>query len=180
MMQKGLKTFWTNQRGFTLTDLIIALCITGLISLGASMSIVHIMKATSYNRNHMTVIEQVQNVGYWISRDARMAQSVELGVNLGFPLTLTWTEFGVGGYEHEIVYAIIGSGLERRVYINRDANPSATAITGIAHHVDLSETSCELNSNMLTLNIAAKTGIGPEEANVTRKYEIFCTLLIPQ
>jgi len=128
----------------------------------------------------MAALEQVQNVGHWISHDAREAQIVELGDTLGFPLTLTWTEFGVYGNEHEIVYTIHESGLERRTYLNRDTNPDAIAITVVAQNVDLSGTNCELNSNLLTLNITGKTGKGSEEVSASRKYEIFCTPLILQ
>lgn len=180
MIQRMLKIFGSKQRGFTLIDLTIAIAITGLISLGTSMAIVHVMKGTTYNRNHMTAIEQVQNVGHWISNDARMAQSVELGDTLGFPLTLTWTEYGTGGNEHEIVYAITGNGLERRAYLNRDTNPDPAAITVVAQNVDLSETSCELDTNTLTVSITAKAGTGSQEDSATKKYEVVCKPLIPQ
>ena len=77
MIQCMLKMLKNNERGLTLIELILAVAITGLISLGATTSIVQIMKGTTYNRNQMTTVEQLQNVGRVISNDARMAQIVE-------------------------------------------------------------------------------------------------------
>ncbi|MFC1982622.1 prepilin-type N-terminal cleavage/methylation domain-containing protein [Chloroflexota bacterium] len=164
----------SNQRGFTLIDLTIALAITGLLSLGVSTSIIQLKKGSTYNINQNTAIEQLQNAGHWISNDARMAQAIEPGINQGFPLTLTWTEYGVDGDRHDIVYAIHESGLERREYIDEASTPST--VTAVAENVDLSETSCELNelngNVVLVVTITSKVEAGLEPASETRKYEI--------
>ena len=173
MIHHMVKISKGNQGGFTLIGLVIALAITGLISLGTATSIVHLMKGTTYNRNHLTAIEQLQNVGYWISTDARMAQHVVLGEVLGFPLTLSWGEYG-STTNHIVVYAINSDSLERKEYISSGNIVVPPVITVVAQNVDLSATNCELNDKTLTLNVTSKVGTGSAEESETRKYEVVC------
>ncbi len=83
-----------SEKGFTYIELIIALTITVLVVGAAGIAIFQLLKGTEHNNNRMTVVRQVQNAAYWISRDAQMAQSVTTG-NLTPPdfLVLTWTEW---------------------------------------------------------------------------------------
>ncbi|MFC2042202.1 hypothetical protein ACFLTV_01690 [Chloroflexota bacterium] len=166
-----------NQVGFTLIDLTIAVAITGLISLGVSTSIIQLAKGSTYNRNQNTAIEQLQNACHWMSNDVRMAQAMELGIDQGFPLTLTWTEYGDGGDRHDIVYVMHGSGLERREYINEASSMTTpSTVTIVAENVDLTGTSCELNeldgNVVLIVNITSTVDAGLEPATETRRYEI--------
>ena len=82
------------ERGYTLIELAVALSVIVLISGAASIAIFQIMKGTSVNNTHMTAVRQVQNAGYWLSRDARMAQSVETD-NLTPPnfIVFNWREW---------------------------------------------------------------------------------------
>ncbi len=82
------------EKGYTLLELIIATTIIVLVSGAASIAIFQIMKGTETNNTHMNAVRQVQTAGYWISRDARMAQSVSTD-NLTPPdfLVFTWSEW---------------------------------------------------------------------------------------
>ncbi|MBU2535205.1 MAG: type II secretion system GspH family protein, partial [Chloroflexi bacterium] len=62
------------EKGYTLIELIIATTILVLVSGAASIAIFQIMKGTERNNTHINAVRQVQTAGYWISRDARMAQ----------------------------------------------------------------------------------------------------------
>jgi len=82
------------EKGYTLIELIVATIIIVIITGAASITIFQVMKGTELNNIHLTAVRQVQNAGYWISRDARMAQSIETD-NLTPPnfLVFNWREW---------------------------------------------------------------------------------------
>ncbi len=79
------------QEGFTFIELIIALAITGIISAAAATGIHQVILGTALSNNYNTAINHVRDAGYWISRDALMAQNVA-AENLTAPkvLILDW------------------------------------------------------------------------------------------
>ncbi len=83
------------EKGFTLIELLIATTIMVLAAGAASMAIFQILRNTERNNHHMTAVRQVENAGYWISRDALMAATVATTDNLTLPdfLSLSWTEW---------------------------------------------------------------------------------------
>jgi len=82
------------EKGFTYIELIVALAIIALISGATANATFQVLRGTGHNNDHMTAVRQVHNAGYWISRDAQMAQSVTAD-NLTQPdfLVLNWTEW---------------------------------------------------------------------------------------
>jgi type II secretory pathway pseudopilin PulG len=82
-----------NQGGFILIELLLALVLTGLISSGIMMSIFQVFNANRQVSSSMIAITQAENLGYWITRDAEMAQSIIAGTE---NLTLAW-----GGWEYQ-------------------------------------------------------------------------------
>lgn len=83
-----------NEKGFTLLELVVAITIIALTSTAAAMAIFQIYKVTERNNDNINAVRQVQNAGYWISRDAQMAQTISAD-NLTLPnfLILNWTEW---------------------------------------------------------------------------------------
>ena len=81
------------EKGYTNIELIVALAIIALIGGATAAATFQVFKGTERNNNHMTAVRQVQNAGYWISRDMQMAQSVTAD-NLTATdfLVLSWTE----------------------------------------------------------------------------------------
>jgi len=90
------------EKGFTYIELIVALAILALIGSATAAATFQVLRVTERNNDHMTVVRQVQNAGYWLSRDAQMAQSVSAD-NLTPPgfLVLNWTEWD---YVDEPIY----------------------------------------------------------------------------
>lgn len=121
-----------NQMGFTLLELLIALAITSVITGSTTMVIFQVFDGNARTSNHMEAVRQVQNAGYWVSRDAQMAQSIDIGNDPVTPelelVTLTWTEWN--NTAHQITYKLQGAELWRddgqpmRVaeYIDSDPN----------------------------------------------------------
>ncbi|MBN2074453.1 MAG: prepilin-type N-terminal cleavage/methylation domain-containing protein [Dehalococcoidales bacterium] len=85
--------------GFTLIELMIAISIMALASVAAGMAIYQVFGGTEGNNDRMTALHQVQNAGYWISRDTQMAISVNTTDTLTFPdfLHIGWTEWDDAG-----------------------------------------------------------------------------------
>jgi len=128
-----------SQRGFTLIELIIAIAITGLIVSVIAVSIFQLYKVHASTSNRMIAVRQVQNAGYWVSRDVQMAQSVETdGGATGFPLKLTWSNEWDGN-TYQVVYSLADSELRRSYKVNDD-DPEML----VAEYIDQAETSCGL------------------------------------
>jgi len=161
--------FQTHKAAFTLIELLVALAITGLLVSGLGVTIFQILSGNDQNSGQMTVVRQVQNAGYWISQDTLMAQIVTPSGATGFPLTLTWAEFGVDEDEHQVVYTLLGDQVKREHYTNRDTNPGSDATTFVAQFID--SISCQFAGGELTLTVSASVD-GYRQASETRTYEI--------
>lgn len=83
-----------NEKGFTMTELLVALPIFALLSVAAMVTIFQIFHLNGHNNDYMTAVRQVENAGYWIGRDTQMAQSVTAD-NLTLPdfILISWTEW---------------------------------------------------------------------------------------
>lgn len=92
------------------------------------------------------------------------------GFSSGFPLTLTWMEFGVDGDEHQVVYTLVGDELKREYYIN-SVLEATTFVAQYIDYIDSGQTICEFSDGVLTLTITASIG-GYKPATETRTYEI--------
>ena len=102
------------ERGFTLIEVLVVIAIAALITTAATMSTFQAFNVTRRSNDHMATVRQVQNAGYWISRDALIAQNIVVGDDpeteeeLEF-LTLTWTEWDYDWREdseyHSVTYS---------------------------------------------------------------------------
>jgi len=82
------------EKGYTLIELIIAVTIIVLVTGAASIAIFQILKGTERNNTHMNAVRQVQNAGYWLCRDARMAQGIDTdNLTPSDFIVFNWTEW---------------------------------------------------------------------------------------
>ena len=156
-----------NQKGFTLIEILIAMAITGLIAGGITGAISHVIIGSARSTNHMTAVRQVQDAGYWVSRDAQMAQDITLTEPTGFPLTLDISVDMDPANDYTISYSLDGDKLKRQ----ENGSPE----TLIAEYIDTDQTTCEfIDTNedniddTLILTITATVGTESE----TRIYEV--------
>ena len=135
-------------------ELVIALALTGIIGTAATMSIHQIITGAALANNHNTAINQVRNAGYWISRDAQMAQIVNATPGDSKILELTWVEWE--GTVHTVDYVLQGDKL-RRDYDGQQ--------TLIAQYIDPAKSSCHWDEveKVLSVNITAEVS-GKTEA----------------
>ncbi len=175
MILRRLGLIYKNQRGFTLIELIIAIAITGIVTGGITITMFQIFSGNARASNHMTAVRQVQNAGYWLSRDTQMAQNVapDSGVS-GFPLTLIWTDWD--GDEYRVVYTLLADELQREHYTNYDpvTNPDPDVTTIVAQYInsDPTKTKCELAAGELVVTVTASVGSGSQERSEARVYRI--------
>lgn len=167
------------ERGFTIIELLLATAIATLIACAATMGIFQIMKSTERSNEHMTAIRQVQNAGYWISRDAQMAESV-ITDNLSPTdfIVLTWTERDYDSSDttyHSITYFFeelsdeIGK-LKRKHWSSAGANAEILVAEYIFYDPDdpVNSSNVSYQGSILAVKLVALFG----DAGETREYRI--------
>ena len=160
------------EKGFTLLELLIGLAITGIIMVPLMMTTVTLLTNPERSTDHNIALQQVQNAGYWISRDAQMAHNVSFNSTSGFPLTLNIRVDANEANDFRIEYLFDGNRLKRQLY---DSSDNLTAEAFIAEHIDTDySTFSTLASNLSKLTVRAAKG----ETVVTTSYEINHRLIV--
>jgi len=160
----------TGEKGFTYIELVIALAIAVLVGGAASSATFQVLKNSECQGNHMTAVRQVQNAGYWIAHDTRMAQSISTD-NLTPPdfLALSWT----AGDEYQVVYTLedMPDGAFKKINREQSINGIPDATTFIAQHIDPAVTDCAFAAGKLSLTVKATVGGGAARQSEARTYK---------
>lgn len=168
------------ERGFTLIEVLVVIAIVASIAAAATMSTFQVLNVTRSSNDHMVVIRQVQNAGYWISRDALMAQNIVVDDDPGTAefLTLKWTEWGYdeNSEYHEVTYSIDLSDEIRKIRRTHLINGVPSEQTLVAEHIDYDPSmgfdgptwADYENPPVLTVQITSSLG----EASETREYRV--------
>jgi prepilin-type N-terminal cleavage/methylation domain-containing protein len=164
------------EKGFTLIELIVVVFIMALIAGAAAMTIAQVLGITEDSNDRTTAVRQVQTAGYWISRDALMAQTVTTDDDPGTPelefITLEWTTWGNSDV-HKIVYTLedMTDGLKKlkRQHLIYDINGSeiGNSMMPIAHNI-IDTANLSVENGVWKLSIGARSGTKTEN----REYEI--------
>ena len=164
-----------NQKGFTLIELLIVVAIFAVVAVAANAVIVQIVQSNRTS-NHMVAVRQVQQAGHRVSQDCVQAQSIDLGEDGGFPLTLNWTAWK-DGEVHTVVYDLnltSPSGgvceLQREETVGTNSTTTVVAqyIYFDAESPGSTECSWNATERVLTLNVTAKVDL----QTASRTYEI--------
>jgi len=167
MMRHKLGIINKNQLGFTLIEVLAALAISGMVSTGITMTLYQVVTGSTRTSNHMNAIRQVQNAGYWVSRDAQLIQGepdiVKDGDDQLESITLTWTDWG--GTLNTVIYTFEGTELWRddgvqQARIAQFINPAPT------------KTMCDFTDGVLTFTVTVTIGSGSQEQSETRVYRV--------
>ena len=169
-----------DEHGLSTIALIVSILIMSMIALGASMTIIQVMRVTAQSDSHMTALQQVQNAGFWISRDAQMADNVTTdnlsGTNF---LVLSWTEVDDSDNttDHSATYFFEElSGGIGRLKRNHSSSAGLNNETLVAQHISydpadpVNTSNVSYTSPSLTLKLVAIFA----DASETREYQVSC------
>jgi len=162
------------EKGFTLIETAVAIAVLALIALTVTAVTFQALKATSQSNDWMTAIPQVQNAGYWISRDAQMAESIFVD-NLESPyfIILNWKDYENGDTTHHKVTYFFedlsdGIGKLKRNHWSAGADKETLIAQHIYYDPGEPDTSiANYNPPELTVRLRALFG----DASVTREYK---------
>ncbi len=160
----NLKFLHHNHAGFTIIEVMVALAIMSIISLGASVSTAQLMNQTSRDTDYTSASRHSMNALHWISRDVIMAQKIE-GYE-GFPtspLCLSWTSWDNKNYS--AAYTVTDGVLERTY-----SDGVNVTTTRIAEYINTGEdmTYCTYDDGTVTVTVTSTVGKGDHIINVTK------------
>ncbi len=114
-----------DQRGIMLVELLMAAGIAAMLVGVLGSAIFQLMQVTERGNEQFRALHDVQNAGYWITLDAKRAQTTSLieGAQPAGSIILSWSD---GGQSHSVTYSLSGTGLQR------DHNDT---ITVVARHI---------------------------------------------
>ena len=177
-----------DQNGFSLVELLVAIAISGIIIIGLVIGIFQLFTGHARASGEMTVVRQVQQAGYYISRDTQMARDVLVGDDPGTAevevVTLTWYWFmwhenpaDRDGEGLRVIYTLEEDKLYRNFdvfYEDAEGDVTFGALpydykTFVAEYIE--DINCTYDDVTLTLTVTASVeGIAGEQVE-TRTYE---------
>jgi len=115
----------TDERGVTLVETLLAAGIAAMIVGVLGSAIFLFWRTTEQGNEQYSALHDVQNTGFWLTRDGQRAQSTSLneGEDPVESMTLSWTD---GGQSHTVTYSLSGTSLQR----NHDGT-----VTTVARHI---------------------------------------------
>jgi prepilin-type N-terminal cleavage/methylation domain-containing protein len=152
-------------RGFTLIELLVGLTILALVVGTASMAIITIMRLSPRNTDWAVALRQVQNAGYWISRDVMMSNEITVGTANPTFLTLMLPQ--VATDEKTVSYELedMTGGLKRLMRSDDGKQIMISEYISVAGE----DTTADYNSDNRTLKLIITAISG--DITVTREYD---------
>jgi prepilin-type N-terminal cleavage/methylation domain-containing protein len=153
-MLGGVLSAGRGQKGFTAIEVLLAVTIAGLIGGGVVTAIALTVNTSVSNSDHTIVVDEFRNAVYWIRRDAKMAQIIQIDAGeSGLPMVLSWVEWD--NSQHEVTYDLSEDKLMRTYSI--DGSESTLLV---AENVDPALTSFDFAGGMLTFDLTISVGDG--------------------
>lgn len=155
------------QSGAALAELMVGIAITGAIGGVMVMTIIQTDTVGTSNTNRIVSVNYVQNAGYWIQVDTKMAQTIELDAgDSGLPVVLNWVDWD--STEHQVSYSVSGDKLQR-IHLINSGSPH---VIFVAQSVDTEPnlTNCEFVDGVLNFTLTTAEGSGKRGNTETRMF----------
>ncbi|MDD5189494.1 MAG: hypothetical protein PHE50_00445 [Dehalococcoidales bacterium] len=97
-----------NENGFGAVELLIGLVVAAMIGLGTTMLTQQTLTVNDRTHTNIATTTQVENAGYWISRDAQMSEDIlTAGLDSQTFIEFGWTEWLLGqdSIYHSVIYS---------------------------------------------------------------------------
>ncbi len=160
------------QKGFTLIEILIALAITGFLVLVLSSIIGQVLTVNGLNTRLVTVQRQVQQVGFYLSKDCQQARIITVGNNptgTGFPVVCSLID--LDGKSRLVTYSLSSTGVVSR---SETLNGAAVSTFVVATNINTASTQTSfslVSPGVYNLKVTA-TIAGKVIASETRQYQI--------
>jgi prepilin-type N-terminal cleavage/methylation domain-containing protein len=137
------------QRGFTLVELVMAMSVTALIMLAATLVLYQVITNNYRTAARMTAVKQVENVVHFMVRDVQMADPSSIQMNLSptVVLRLQWVDWD--SKLHTVEYSIVNGNLERQYDVG--------AQTAVARYIASIVPAVDATSGEVVVTITSKT-----------------------
>ncbi len=159
------------EKGFTLVELLVTISILAVVVAAASMAVITLMRLSPQSKDWNVALRQVQNAGYWISRDVQMSKG-NITVGTGNPTFLTLTLPQTTTTSKTIAYKFenMSGNLKRLIRDDQTANQQIMIAEYIYYNLNDPDNSTRVvgyQNPKLTVRIAATSGM----TTVRRQYE---------
>jgi len=152
------------QKGYGLIEIILSLALAGILTTGITTFALQTMTEGRKTNNRMHAIMQVENAGYWVSRDVQMTENLTLGEDAGFPLRLIWKDTDQN--EYQVTYSVTGGLMSRRMIKNGDSQVQTLIALDI--NTEPSLTNLSYAGGLLIFNVTSTF----RDFDVSRTYQV--------
>ena len=156
------------ESGFTLLEILVGSAIMAVVvgAIAATLIILFMNYGQAAGQN--SILPQVQNAGFWITRDVQTSRNITGTAPNGFPLSLTLPTDTNEDNDNSANYVFEGSKLKRQLY---DASDTLISETFIADYLDADN--CTFTTVNATLSYYRLTVTATREGEtVTRVYDV--------
>ena len=156
------------QKGFTLLELVIGSAIMAVVVGAIAASLITLFLNYGQAAGQSSALPNVQNAGFWISRDVQTSRNVTAGVSNGFPISLKIPVDISEENDNRIEYVFDSGKLKRQLY---DSSDNLIAETMIAAYIDTDYTTfSSINTTLGHYRLTVRAS--REGEAVTRVYDI--------
>jgi len=163
------------ENGYSFIEVLIAVSVSALLAIGAGMTTAQIFRSSRLNNDWNVMLRQAQSVGQWVSQDALMVSTINIGDDPGTSdiefISMFWKDWESGDtYDTYYLWFDTADSLKllTRRQVTRDNNGAVISDTSVLVATNIYAATLTQQVNSWRLNVEARSG----DRSVTREYEI--------